>query len=215
MTTTATRSGFQRRLLRRRLELDLCLQDVAECAHLAPAQLVLMETSSVEPTVGELAALACALDITPSELLRPAADGIPPRRRFVDLSERQCSQLLEEGGTGQIVIGSADDPLVVLTDFVMVDGDIVFRGRADGILPCLAGRQAGLRVDRRDDGLTQGWTVKVTGRVKRVTSRQEIRRLDHLIRPWAHHDNDKIYLRLTPRHYSGRRFDGCGPVEQA
>jgi hypothetical protein len=53
--------------------------------------------------------------------------------------------------------------------------------------------------------MSEGWSVLVTGRVRRV-SRDELRQLETLgVEPWAGGERT-VYLRLEPREVTGRRI---------
>jgi hypothetical protein len=55
--------------------------------------------------------------------------------------------------------------------------DIVFRTRAAGRLATAAGTAVSFEVDRIDEAMSEGWSVLVTGRARRVA---ELARLDEL-----------------------------------
>ena len=60
-------------------------------------------------------------------------------------------------------------------------------------------------VDRVDEAMSEGWSVLVTGRLRRV-SPDELRRLENLgVEPWAGGPRS-VYLRLELREVSGRRI---------
>jgi hypothetical protein len=60
-------------------------------------------------------------------------------------------------------------------------------------------------VDRVDEAMSEGWSVLVTGRLRRV-SPDELRQLEKLgVEPWAGGART-VYLRLELREVSGRRI---------
>ena len=91
-------------------------------------------------------------------------------------------------------------------NYRVVDGDIIFRTAEDTTLTAVSDAEpVGFEVDRIDDAMSEGWSVLVTGRVRRV-SPDERRRLETLrIEPWAGGQRT-VYLRLEPRELTGRRI---------
>ena len=60
-------------------------------------------------------------------------------------------------------------------------------------------------VDRLDEAMSEGWSVLVTGRVRRV-SPDELGQLETLgLEPWAGGERT-AYLRLEPHEVTGRRI---------
>ncbi|HXZ71849.1 MAG TPA: pyridoxamine 5'-phosphate oxidase family protein [Streptosporangiaceae bacterium] len=123
------------------------------------------------------------------------------------LTSAECLDLLSPGGVGRVAVTTADGPVVLPVNYVMVGRTVIFRTSPDtllaGCLDCLAGFEA----DRLDEVLSQGWSVLVTGRAARVTSEAEVRRLEQHagVRPWAGGARD-VYVRIIPRKITGRRI---------
>ena len=123
------------------------------------------------------------------------------------LTAAECYDLLSSGGVGRVAFTTADGPVVLPVNYVMVGQTVIFRTAPDTLLAgCLNG-PAGFEVDRLDEALSQGWSVLVTGRAVRVTSEAEVRRLEHhnCVRPWAGGVRD-VYVRIIPRKITGRRI---------
>jgi hypothetical protein len=64
-------------------------------------------------------------------------------------------------------------------------------------------------VDRVDEAMSEGWSVLVTGRVRRV-SPDELRQIEKLaVEPWAGGQRS-VYLRLETHEVTGRRIQASG-----
>ena len=123
------------------------------------------------------------------------------------LTAAECYDLLSSGGVGRVAFTTADGPVVLPVNYVMVGQTVIFRTAPDTLLAgCLNG-PAGFEVDRLDEALSQGWSVLVTGRAVRVTSEAEVRHLEqhNSLRPWAGGARD-VYVRVIPRKITGRRI---------
>ena len=91
-------------------------------------------------------------------------------------------------------------------NYRIMDGDVVFRVAADTSLAAVSDMDAvSFEVDHVDEAMSAGWSVLVTGRVRRVAP-DEFRRLEELgIEPWAGGQRS-VYLRIEQRNLSGRRI---------
>jgi nitroimidazol reductase NimA-like FMN-containing flavoprotein (pyridoxamine 5'-phosphate oxidase superfamily) len=156
--------------------------------------------------------LASALD-TSVDALSGGAVEVPPGQRgpaeeatLETLNERECRRLLAPGGVGRFVFTTQRGPVAVPVNYRMLDGDIVFRTAEDTTLTAVSDAEpVSFEVDRIDDAMSEGWSVLVTGRVRRV-SPEELRRLETLrVQPWAGGQRT-VYLRLEPRELTGRRI---------
>jgi nitroimidazol reductase NimA-like FMN-containing flavoprotein (pyridoxamine 5'-phosphate oxidase superfamily) len=97
-------------------------------------------------------------------------------------------------------------PIALPVNFRIVDGDVVFRVDADTTLASVADSdRVSFEVDHVDEAMSGGWSVLVTGRVRRV-SPEEFRRLEDLgVEPWAG-GLRSVFLRIERRELSGRRI---------
>lgn len=203
-----------RRVAYRRKELGLSQAEVERRAHLAPGHLRYLETSP-EATLGVAALhrLASALDTTASELRGEHADHPPgfrtPRNRttYTSLSPADCERLVGDRGIGRFVFDSERGPVALPVNYLMVDGDVVFRTASDTSIDRVDPESAvGFEVDAIDDAMGNGWSVLFTGNVQRVEAPADIRRLEALgLDPWAGGQRD-VLLRLVPVERSGRRI---------
>lgn len=161
---------------------------------------------------GAVLRLAVALDTTAVELLGegfdlPPGRGAPAPHPVLEvLTGEECTELLEPGGIGRVVLADARGPLALPVNFVVLDGDIVFRTKSDSPLATTEGAQVGFEIDRIDDAMREGWSVMVTGRLRRIVDHDELALArGRNVEPWAGGERD-VYLCLTPQEVSGRRI---------
>ena len=203
---------FGRRVAHRRRELGLSRDELAERTGMAPGYVEYLEESPARVPVAGLAALAHALDTSVDELLGgtfdlpPGRRGPAPRPELEVLSREECDRLLAAGGVGRFVFTTDRGPIALPVNYRVVDGDVVFRVDADATLASVADSdQVSFEVDHVDEAMSGGWSVLVTGRVRRV-SPEEFRRLEGLgVEPWAG-GLRSVFLRIERRELSGRRI---------
>lgn len=201
-----------RRVAFRRNELGVTREQVAARAGMSPGYLEYLEEHPAQVTPASLARLAGALDTNVDYLLGEGI-GLPPgcgpttaHPVLEVLSREECDRLLAPGGVGRVVLVEERGPVAVPVNFAMLDGDVLFRTKAAASVAAADGRQVGFEVDRIDDAMREGWSVLVTGRVRRVADPDELVRAQSLdIDPWAGGGRDD-YLRLASAEVSGRRI---------
>jgi nitroimidazol reductase NimA-like FMN-containing flavoprotein (pyridoxamine 5'-phosphate oxidase superfamily) len=123
------------------------------------------------------------------------------------LTEEQCRELLALGMVGRVGITIQGLPVIMPVNYVLVDGDIVFR-TSDGTKLHAATKRAviAFEVDTHDAEEQSGWSVLAIGRSSSVTDEAEQVALDEYeITPWAGGERNK-YVRLRPELISGRRI---------
>lgn len=207
--------GLGRGVARRRQELKLSRDQLAELAGVSVPYLTYLETQRARPTQAVLQQLAGALQTTPETLLGtgpgwpPGAGGASGRPVLQTLNAAECYDLLAPGGVGRVAFTTADGPVVLPVNYAMAGQTVIFRTAPDTLLAGYLDGLAGFEVDRLDEALSQGWSVLVTGRAVRVRSEADVRRLEkHTdIRPWAGGARD-VYVRIIPRKITGRRIHG-------
>ena len=208
----ATPGDLGRRVAHRRQELGLSREELAERAGMAPGYVEYLEERTARTPIAGVASLAHALDTSVDELLGATFDLPPGRRRPAPhpelevLSERECAQLLAAGGVGRLVFTTDRGPIALPVNYRVMDGDVVFRVDTDTTLASVADSdRVSFEVDHVDEAMRSGWSVLVTGRVRRVTP-EEFRRLEGLgIEPWAG-GHRSVFLRIEQRDVSGRRI---------
>jgi len=131
-------------------------------------------------------------------------------RELVELDERECSTLLALESVGRVAVGNATEaPDVVPVNFVVCDGDPVFRSHDGVLLDRIVGSHVSLQVDRFDWFHRVGWSVLVAG-VGELLDPMEAERLlgsglDDLD-PWVPGDQPRL-VRVRVRRITGRRIE--------
>ncbi|MBV2364148.1 helix-turn-helix domain-containing protein [Streptomonospora nanhaiensis] len=204
-----------RRSARRRRELGLTREEVAERAGMAPGYVAYMEENPAQVTRGSLYRLAEALQTTPDHLLGTDT-GIPPGSTatavpaplLTALDSQECMELIARGGIGRIAFTSAGTavPTVLPVNFALAGGSVVLRTREGGVIAEHAPGPVAFEVDRIDDAMSQGWSVLVRGVAHRVRDAAERAALeaDTDVRPWAGGERE-VWIRVVPEAVSGRR----------
>jgi nitroimidazol reductase NimA-like FMN-containing flavoprotein (pyridoxamine 5'-phosphate oxidase superfamily) len=212
VNATATRAGdLARRVRHRREELGLTEEEVARRSGMIPGYLRYLEQSNAASlTSGSLLRLATALETTPGFLRggsveRPPGPGRAGPHPHLDvLSTEQCLAHLAGGGVGRFVFLDEHGPAAFPVNFRLLDGDVVFRTRAAGPLAAAADTVVGFEVDRVDDAMSEGWSVLVTGRARRVDDAAELARVDELgLEPWPG-GSRRTVVRVGTDSISGR-----------
>ena len=201
-----------RRVAQRRRDLGLSREQLAERAGMAPAYVEYLEDQWAPVPLPSVARIALALNTTVDELQGGAVESPPGRRppaahpSLENMNERECRRLLAPGGVGRFVFTTRRGPVAVPVNYRMVEGDVVFRTAEDTSLTTVSDAEpVSFEVDRVDEAMSEGWSVLVTGRVRRVSA-DEFRQLEKLgVEPWAGGQRS-VYLRLEPREVTGRRI---------
>ena len=209
---TSAPGDLGRRVARRRRDLGLSREQLAERAGMAPGYVEYLEERAARVPIAGVGSLARALDTSTDELLGGAAEQAPgrgrpaPHPKLETLSDEECTRLLGEGGVGRFVFTTDRGPEAVPVNYRIMDGDVVFRVAADTTLAAVADMElVSFEVDHVDEAMSAGWSVLVTGRVRRV-SPDEFQRLEELgIEPWAGGQRS-VYLRIERGGVSGRRI---------
>jgi nitroimidazol reductase NimA-like FMN-containing flavoprotein (pyridoxamine 5'-phosphate oxidase superfamily) len=209
---TPRRGNLGRRVAQRRRDRGLSRKDLAHRAGMAESYVEYVEEEAAYVPLISVSRLALALDTSVDELLGGAVELPPGQRRpaagasLEMLNERECRALLAAGGVGRFVFTAPRGPVAVPVNYRMREGDIVFRTAEETSLTDVSDAEpVSFEVDRIDDAMSEGWSVLVTGRVRRV-SPDELRQLETLrIEPWAGGERT-VYLRLEPREVTGRRI---------
>lgn len=92
-------------------------------------------------------------------------------------------------------------------NYLVTDGDIVFRTAADTLLARAAGTEAAFEVEGIDEVASRGWSVLAVGELRNALA--NARELDRLAAaahsvPWAGGVRTH-WMRLTPVRLTGRR----------
>jgi transcriptional regulator with XRE-family HTH domain len=201
-----------RRVAQRRRDLGLSREELADRAGMAARYVEYLEDQAAQVPFATTARLALALNTSVDELLGGAVERPPGQRgagvqpRLETLSERECRRLLAAGGVGRLVFIADRRPVALPVNYRMLEGDVVFRTAEETSLTGVSDAEpVSFEVDRVDEAMSEGWSVLVTGRLRRV-SPDELRQLEKLgVEPWAGGART-VYLRLELREVSGRRI---------
>jgi len=200
-----------RRVSERRSELGLSSGEVAKRAGMSDAYFSYLEQSPDSAlSNGALLRLAVALDTTTlalegAEVDRPPGlgqAGTHPTLR--SLSEAECETHLAAGGIGRIIFTYDDGPVAVPVNFVYDSGCVVFT-TDDAMAEKIRSKSVvGFEVDRIDEAMSEGWSVLVSGRARRVERDEDRERIAALnLEPWAGGVRDNL-VRIEPDELSGR-----------
>ena len=203
-----------RRVAERRQELGLSPEVVADRADMDPSYVRALEKSpSPQLSRSALLRLAEALETTADAVTGGGTQAPPGRTKpskrpvFDGLGRDECKALIDSGGVGRVVFSEPRGPVALPVNFRMLDGDVVFRTTALAALTsCLGKGKVSFEVDHLDEGLTEGWSVLISGEGHVVVDPVECQRAQELgVAPWAGGERND-YVRIVPRELTGRRI---------
>ncbi|MFD6952304.1 DNA-binding protein [Nocardiopsis sp. TSRI0078] len=209
-----------RRAARRRSELGMSRAEVAERAGMDPGYVEYLEEQPARFSQESLYHLAHALRTSPEHLLGADTDTPPgsastavPDPEIRTLTAEECRALLGPGGVGRVAFADTADtaPVVLPVNYVLSDDAMVFRTVADGVIDRHVPGPMAFEVDRLDGAMSEGWSVLVAGRARRVGGGAELAALreHHFPRPWAGGERE-AWVRVEPERITGRRVGGRG-----
>jgi nitroimidazol reductase NimA-like FMN-containing flavoprotein (pyridoxamine 5'-phosphate oxidase superfamily) len=174
----------------------------------------LEHSPSVALSRGQVIRLARALETTVDYLRggkvdRPPGPGRAGPHPHLDVMTREeCEAHLAAGGVGRFVFTSGSGPAALPVNFRLLDGDVVFSTRTDGVLAAAVSGddRVGFEVDHIDDAMSEGWSVMISGHVRLVDDPDELARIAELgIEPWPGGRRDAV-IRIESVRISGRRI---------
>jgi len=208
----ALRAGdMARRVARRRAELGKSVEEVAAKAGIDPGYLrYFEENAGTRLSTGTVLLLALALECRPEDLTggrvdRPPGHGRAGRHPTLrELTRTQCEAHLRAGGVGRLAFVAARGPVAHPVNYVVHEGEVVVStteaqaARLEGL------GVVGFEVDRVDVALSEGWSVLVSGPVRRVAAPDELAALGDLgLQPWAGGERHAL-VRIRPDELTGR-----------
>ena len=217
MTTVQTQDtnrcggDLSRRVASRRVELGLSLEEVAQQAGIDPGYLNYLEhNAGAHLSVGSLVLLGMALKTTPEQLL----GGHPPLRRdrgasgphpdIEALTREQCEVHLGMAEYGRLIYARARGPIAIPVNYEYTDGQIVISTDPDKATWLDGLQVVGFEVDRVDEGLSEGWSVLVTGIIRSVSDPDEHQRLSSVgLDSWSD-GGVHVLVAITPTEITGR-----------
>ncbi|MBB2910845.1 nitroimidazol reductase NimA-like FMN-containing flavoprotein (pyridoxamine 5'-phosphate oxidase superfamily)/DNA-binding XRE family transcriptional regulator [Streptosporangium becharense] len=220
MTGRMTAPGdLGRRVIRRREELGLSREQLAERAGIDPGYLAYLEETPASPTAETVSRIAAALDAGVDDLLGgtmdlpPGQGGPGPRPRLEKLDDQECLRLLSPGGVGRVAFNDAGGPAILPVNYVLHDDAVVFRTAFGSPLDesLHTGVQGvdfkvAFQVDRIDEANREGWSVLVRGGAHHASSPEERAAMETSgVQPWAGGER-ALYVRIVPSEITGRRI---------
>ena len=212
MTTSSENpSDLARRVTRRRTELGLTIEELAQRAGIDPNYLGYFERNAdARLSASSLLLVALALGTSPLVLAGGEVDRPPGRGRagrhpsLETLTEEQCEAHLAAGGVGRIVFNGERGPVALPVNFESAGGNIIVSTDVDKAALLATQPVVGFEVDRVDDALSEGWSVLVSGTARRVDDPDEVLRLSSLdLEAWAGGDRHALIC-ITPTNVTGR-----------
>jgi hypothetical protein len=108
------------------------------------------------------------------------------------------------GEYGRLVYARARGPVAIPVNYEYTDGQIVISTDPDKATWLEGLRIVGFEVDRVDEGLSEGWSVLVTGEVRIVDDPDENQRLSSLgLASWDD-GGEHILVAIRPTEITGR-----------
>jgi nitroimidazol reductase NimA-like FMN-containing flavoprotein (pyridoxamine 5'-phosphate oxidase superfamily) len=123
------------------------------------------------------------------------------------LDRTTCMSLLGTVDIGRCGWVGSDGRVVVLpVNFIIEEGDIIFRSAAGAkLLAARKGQLFSFEGDLLEPALHTGWSVLVTGPATEVTDLGEAERLSQLVHPWGRDPRPSV-VRLHAKQVTGRRL---------
>ncbi|GAA1897770.1 pyridoxamine 5'-phosphate oxidase family protein [Lapillicoccus jejuensis] len=129
-----------------------------------------------------------------------------PEDTTVELSERQCWELLRRSTIGRLAVGSADGPDIFPVTYLVDHGTVVFRTAAGTKLAASSHHRVAFEVDGWDDPPSTAWSVVLRGRAERLLDREEnLHALALPLAPWQE-GRKPWFVRVVPDSTTGRRL---------
>ena len=200
-----------RRVAYRRTELGMSFEELAKRVGVDPGYLRYFERSS-DATLsgGALLLLALALDTTPialhgGEVDRPPGHGRAGRHPVLEtLTPAQCEARLAAGGVGRIVYSSGRGPVALPVNYEFTDGEVVFSTDVSKASTLELEDVVSFEIDRVDEAMSEGWSVLVTGRARRIDDPDEVLKLSSLdLEAWAGGARHAL-IAIKPHELTGR-----------
>ncbi|MFF4415688.1 helix-turn-helix domain-containing protein [Streptosporangium sp. NPDC001559] len=220
MTGHRTTPGdLGRRVSRRREDLGLTRDQLADHAEIDTLYLAYLEETPAVPSAGTVRRLATALGVGVAELLGGTVD-LPPGRgrpaagpRLDRLDAAECLRLIAPGGVGRVAFNEPEGPVVLPVNYAVHNGAVVFRTAFGGPLDdnLRTGVQGAefkvaFQVDRIDEASREGWSVLIRGGLHHVVTGDEQADAETSgVQPWAGGDRE-LYVSITPAEIGGRRI---------
>ena len=214
-------SDLARRVTVRRNELGMSVDELAKRAGIDPGYLRYFERSpDALLSAGTMILMAVALDTTPTELMgghmdRPLGHGRAGPHPVLDtLTREQCEAHLAAGGIGRVLMVTERGPVAVPVNFEFTNGEVVFSTDESKAKRVEIEHFVGFEIDRVDEAMSEGWSVLVTGRGRRISNQDEYQRLASLdLVAWAGGDRHAL-VAIAADQVTGRVIVHQSPPEE-
>jgi transcriptional regulator with XRE-family HTH domain len=201
---------MSRRVARRRAELGLSIEQVADETGIDPGYLRYFEDhADARLSAGSTLLLALALQTTAAALegrgAWPAGRGrAGPHPQLQWLTPEQCEAHLSAGGVGRVVFSTKRGPVALPVNYEYTEGHVVISTDVAKAAALESQHTVGFEIDRIDDVMSEGWSVLVTGPARRVDDPEEILALSSLdLESWAGGDRHALVV-IIPKEITGR-----------
>lgn len=199
----------------------MSVEELASRAGIDPGYLEYFETNAeANLSGGTLLLIALALDTTPFELHGGSVDQAPgqaramPHAELRELSAEQCRTHLSVGGIGRLVFAADRGPVALPVNYEFTNGQIVLSTDDAKAAALSSGDTVGFEIDRVDESLSEGWSVLVTGRCRRIEDADELERMSSLdLEAWAGGDRHTL-VAIEPAKTTGRVIVHEAPPNQ-
>lgn len=122
------------------------------------------------------------------------------------LSQTECWSLLAGSALGRLVTSVGGNPAIFPVNFAVQDRTILFR-TAPGTKLVSAVINNNVLFEADGHGLSEGWSVIVSGIASSVRSDEDIAEAEQArLIPWTGSEKQH-FVRIRPRSITGRRFD--------
>jgi nitroimidazol reductase NimA-like FMN-containing flavoprotein (pyridoxamine 5'-phosphate oxidase superfamily) len=131
---------------------------------------------------------------------------------FEEMPPQDCLVLLNLAYVGRVGVSVHALPVILPVNYVMHEGDVVFRvGAGTKLAAATSGTVVAFEVDHHDPQGITGWSVLLQGRTEEIDDPAELARVRELpLHSWALDGAADHYVRLHPTMMSGRRFRPSG-----
>jgi hypothetical protein len=189
----------------------MSVEELAKRAGIDPGYLRYFERSpDAQLSAGTVILMAVVLKTTPMELHggmidRPLGYGRAGPHPVLDtLTQEQCEAHLAAGGIGRVLMMTGRGPIAVPVNFEFTDGQVVFSTDESKGKRVEIEHFVGFEIDRVDEAMSEGWSVLVTGRGRRIKDPDEYQRLASLdLQAWAGGDRHTL-VAITADQVTGR-----------
>jgi nitroimidazol reductase NimA-like FMN-containing flavoprotein (pyridoxamine 5'-phosphate oxidase superfamily) len=131
------------------------------------------------------------------------------------LGEDECWRMLARADVGRLAVSVSGEPLIFPVNFVIDNRSVLFRTAEGTKLASLAvSARVAFEVDGFDAATGEAWSVVVRGTAKVLEKLNDVYAAQELpLFPWEATPKP-VFVRITPRAVTGRRFIAArGPRE--